>query len=323
MALLEAHGERTLTLPDVSVVIPCRNEAENVETITTAVAHELGELGVDYEIIIIDNASTDDTVPISKGLCASDHRIRLIVNNRDYGQMRSPTHGIYQASGRAVIGMCADFQDPPALLREFVVRWRAGAQIVLGVRRTEKGSIVRRTLRNAGYAFFRTFGDYPVIPGATGFGLYDRRVIDCLAHWHEPEPFFRGMLVESGFRLETVSYDRPPRAAGTSNNNLQSLVGFAISSVTACSKRLLRLPLYFAAILLIGSFATGILALETIIVRRDVIPDACLALGEFAFAWVFFFLGLLGDQVRVVSERTRQTPLVIEKERVNFPETAR
>ena len=127
--------------PEVSVVIPCFNEEENVAAIAGAVATELAALKADYEIIFIDNASTDDTVERVMALCAADTRIKLIANNRNYGQMRSPTHGIYQATGRGVIAMCADFQDPPALIGRFVTRWREGASIVLGVRASEKTSL--------------------------------------------------------------------------------------------------------------------------------------------------------------------------------------
>jgi hypothetical protein len=193
--------------PEVSVVIPCFNEEENVAAIAGAVAAELATLKADYEIIFIDTASTDDTVERVMALCAADTRIKLIANNRNYGQMRSPTHGIYQATGRSVIAMCADFQDPPALIGRFVTRWREGASIVLGVRASEKTSLGLGLARGLAYRFLGQFADYQVIPGATGFGIYDRRVVDTLAQWNEPEPFFRGMLVESGFPIEIIPYD--------------------------------------------------------------------------------------------------------------------
>ncbi len=304
---------------DVSVVIPCLNEEDNVGPITAAVGAELGAAGVGYEIILIDNGSTDATVERAKALCAADPKIRLIVNNRDYGQMRSPTHGIYQACGRAVIGMCADFQDPPALIGEFIARWRAGAKIVMGVRRSEDMPALSRLLRAVGYGFFQRFGDYRVIPGATGFGLYDREVVDCLARWREPEPFFRGMLVESGYSLETILYNRPPRAGGTTKNNLATLTSFAISALGGSSRKLLRAPLYLAALTAAAAGVTGLGAIAAVAIGSSPWPWLWLTALEFNFAWVFFFLGVLGEQVRLISERTREVPLVIEKERVNFP----
>jgi glycosyltransferase involved in cell wall biosynthesis len=308
------------TLIEVSAVIPCLNEAENAAAIAEAVAAQFDRLSMNYEIIFIDNGSVDGTVNIIKGLCAADSRIRLIVNNRNYGQMRSPTHGIYQATGKAVIGICADFQDPPELLGELIARWRAGAMIVLGVRQSEKTSLATRLIRDIGYGFFERFGDYRVIPGATGFGLYDREVVDCLRRWRDPEPFFRGMLVESGYRLETIPYHRPERAGGESKNNFGTLLSFALSGLASSSKKLLRMPLYIAVLGGLTATATAILALVVAILGRNGWWIFGLAVAQGAFAVICLFLGLIGEQIRLISEISRNTPLVIEKERVNFPD---
>ncbi|HLZ84841.1 MAG TPA: glycosyltransferase family 2 protein [Caulobacteraceae bacterium] len=305
--------------PEISAVIPCLNEAENAAAIARAVAAELEALGVAYEIIFIDNGSTDGTVAIVKGLCASDERIRLIVNTRNFGQMRSPTHAIYQASGDAVIGISADFQDPPELIGPLVARWRAGAMIVLGVRASEDTSWFLNLIRAVGYGFFARFGDYRVVPGATGFGLYDRRVVDCLRTLRDPEPFFRGMLAESGFSLETIPYHRPQRAGGVSKNNLFSLLSFALSGLASSSKNLLRLPFYFALVFSCTTFVTLVAGVVIAILGRAPWLMLGLALGQAGFAAICFFLGFIGEQVRIISEIVRNTPLVVERERVNFP----
>jgi glycosyltransferase involved in cell wall biosynthesis len=230
--------------PDVSVVIPCYNEAMNARPIAQAVIAQLEPLGISFDILFIDNGSTDDTVTIIKDMCAQDQRIRLIANTRNFGQMRSPTHGIYRATGRAVIGMCADFQDSPELLPHFVARWQAGVDIVLGVREAEKSGLVLTGIRSLSYWLARHFGDVQTIPNATGFGLYSRRVVDAIKALNEPEPFYRALLVETGFPLETIDYVRPPRAAGKSKNNFFTLLDFAVAGLTGSSKRLLRVPLY-------------------------------------------------------------------------------
>src|SRR5262245_9988171 len=219
--------------PELSVVIPCFNEEENVRAICAAVRAEAGRHAESYEILLIDNKSTDRTRAILREICAEHPEIRAIFNNRNYGQMRSPTHGIYQAGGRAVIGMCADFQDPPEMIGEFVRQWREGTPIVLAQRRSERTAWPLRVARDMGYAFLNRYGDYPVIPGVTGFGLYDRTVVDTLARWNEPEPFFRGMLVESGFRIALLPFDRPQRAAGESKNDFAALFAFALSGLAA------------------------------------------------------------------------------------------
>jgi polyisoprenyl-phosphate glycosyltransferase len=305
--------------PELSIVIPCFNEQENVRAICAAVTAEAARHVGSHEILLIDNHSTDGTRELMRALCAEDPRIRAIFNNRNYGQMRSPTYGIYQAEGAAVIGMCADFQDPPAMIGDFVRHWRAGAQIVLGQRRSERASPLLGATRRLGYAFLRRFGDYPVIPGATGFGLYDREVVDTLAAWNEPEPFFRGMLVESGFRLALIPVDRPERAAGTSKNDFAALASFALSGLAGSAKSLLRMPI------VLGFFAAGI-AVPTLLgaIVATLFDGPALALFGFALALAMFavlllFLGLIGEQIRMLAERSRNVPLVIEAERINFP----
>jgi glycosyltransferase involved in cell wall biosynthesis len=304
--------------PEVSVVIPCFNEEDNAAAIAAAVAAELAALKADYEIIFIDNASTDATVERIMALCAADPRIKLIANNRNYGQMRSPTHGIYQTSGRGVIAMCADFQDPPALIGRFVTRWREGATVVLGVRASEKTSVGLGVARKLAYGFLGQFADYQVIPGATGFGIYDRRVVDTLAQWNEPEPFFRGMLVESGFPIEIIPYDRPLRAAGRSKNNFATLFSFALSGLASSSRNLLRLPFHAAAVMLGMAGLTVVGLLWAWIAGAGVGLWLIALLIELCAGTTFIFLGLMGEQIRLIAERGRNTPLVIEKARVNF-----
>lgn len=305
---------------DVSIVIPCYNEEENAEPIARAVIAALESTGASFELIFIDNDSSDSTVAIVKRLCAADARIKLIANSRNFGQMRSPTYGIYQAQGRAVIGMCADFQDPPALLPEFIERWRQGVPIVLGVRESEAGSARKSIARSIGYGLLDRFADYRVIPNATGFGLYDRKVVDVLAGMNEPEPFFRGMLVESGFRIETIPFARPMRAAGISKNNFSRLLDFYLSSLGSSSKRLLRLPFYFAAFAGLGAGACAVLAiLAALFGSGFATPLGWIAFAELHFAILCGFLGMIGEQMRLVAERSRNAPLVIERERVNLP----
>ncbi len=317
MSAAEGAGGAT-TGTELSFAIPCFNEEENVVAIYEAVSAQARQHASSYEIIFIDNGSTDRTRPLLREICARDQRVRAIFNNRNYGQMRSPTYAIYQAEGAAVIGMCADFQDPPSLIGELVRQWRAGAQVVLGQRKGEKVSWLLGKARAFGYGFLARFGDYPVIPGVTGFGLYDREVVDMLASWNEPEPFFRGMLVESGYRIAVIPFDRPERAAGETKNNFWTLLSFALSGLAGSGKSLLRLPLLL-------SVYTGLAALILLIatlVRLFTVGWSpvmmVLTVMTGFFAVLLLFLGLIGDQVRLLAERARNLPLVIEEERLNF-----
>jgi hypothetical protein len=144
-------------------------------------------------------------------------------------------------------------------------------------------------------------------------------VIECLRQWRDPEPFFRGMLVESGYSLQTIPYHRPPRARGTSKNDFWSLMSFGLSSIAACSRGLLRAPLYLSALVFALLGVTLLTGLVLAIAGR---PTGGLWMGaaiELGFGLTFLFLGLIGEQVRLISEMARGTPLVTEKERVNFP----
>lgn len=310
---------RSEVAPELSIVIPCYNEEDNVREICAAVTAEAEKHAASHEIILIDNFSTDRTRALIRELCAADRRIRAIFNNRNYGQMRSPTHAIYQARGRAVIGMCADFQDPPAMIGEFVRRWREGAPIVLAQRRSERTSWPVRVVRDGGYWFLQRYGDYPVIPGATGFGLYAREVVDTLAAWHEPEPFFRGMLVESGYPIVLIPFDRPQRSAGKSKNDVAALFAFALSGLAASGKSLLRLPIvlsFYAFALALLLFVATVAAL---VLEGPAWPLLGFTVAFGMFGVLLLFLGLMGEQLRMIAERGRHRPLVIEQERINFP----
>lgn len=304
--------------PEISIVIPCFNEEENADAIAKAVMAQLETITDSFEIIFIDNSSTDRTAEIIRDLCATDARIRLIVNTRNFGQVRSPAHALFQAKGRGIIGIAADFQDPPELIPELVRRWRSGTEIVLGVSETKATSSLYSSLRQLSYDLQRKFGDYPIIPNATGFGIYDAKVIRALADLNEPEPFVRGLLVETGYAIDTVAFKRPERAAGHSKNGFFTLLDFALSALAYSSKGLLRAPLYFSFIAFAATLVSMLGAAWSIAWGANPRMWMFAALLEFQFGLLFLFLGILGVQVRLISDRTRGMPLVIERERVNF-----
>jgi glycosyltransferase involved in cell wall biosynthesis len=308
-----------MTAPELSIVIPCYNEIDNIRGIVTAVTREAVLHAASHEIILIDNHSTDGTREAIADLCRADGRVRAILNNRNYGQMRSPTHGIYQARGAAVIGMCADFQDPPAMIGQFLALWRGGAKVVLAQRRSEQAAPLLSLARRLGYAALGRMADYPLVPGATGFGLFDRTVVDTLKTWREPEPFFRGMVVESGFPLALVPFDRPARAAGETKNGIGSLVSFALSGLAGSAKSLLRLPILLSLWTGLTAILLGLASVVAGLAGGPAALLAALAVMFAMFATLLLFLGLIGDQVRLITERTRNVPLVIEEARLNFP----
>jgi glycosyltransferase involved in cell wall biosynthesis len=306
--------------PEISVIVPCFNEEGNIAKIAVALISVLEKHCESFDIIFIDNASLDNSAAIIRTLCAADRRIKLIVNTRNFGQLRSPVHAVYATRGRAVIGIAADFQDPPELIEQFIAQWRGGADIVLGVRESERSSFLLGWTREIAYRFAQRFGDYPVVPNATGFGLYDRKVVSAIETLCEPEPFWRGLAIETGFKVETVLYERPIRARGRSSNNFLTLLDFSLSVLASFSKKTVRAPLYIGAVVAVLAGISLIAALAAWLMGAAALPWLIASGIELQFSMLFVALGVLGDQVRLISERTRKTPLVFEQERVNFPD---
>ena len=317
--MFHARIAADLAVPEISVACPCYNEAENVAAIAAAIIAELERANATFELIFIDNASKDRTVEIIKGLCAADPRIRLIANARNFGQMRSPTHVIYQTRGRGVLAISSDFQDPPECIGPMIDLWRKGAPIVLGQRESEPAGWALTLGRKLGYGFMGRWGDVKTVPGATGFGIYDQRVVQLLKRWNEPEPFFRAMLVESGFPIATVPHQRGQRLRGVSSNTLWPLLDFSISAISGSAKKLLRLPIFLGLSSLLAVPLLLAVAGIASLTGHGATAWLVAALIEFNCGLLLVFTGLIGDQVRLTAERTRGTPLVIEKERVNFP----
>jgi len=305
---------------DVSVLIPCFNEEDNVWPIFKAVRDQLELHGVSrYEIIFIDNASVDATRTRLEEICASDPSAKAIFNTRNFGQLRSPTHGLYQCTGRAVIGMCADFQDPPEMIGALLAAWRSGSEITLCQRRVEKATFGKRISRAIGYRLLGGIGDVAILPGVTGFGIFDQRVISLLKTWNEPEPFFRGMLVESGVRISLLPVDRPARRSGKSKNDFRALQEFAFSGLASSAKTLLRLPIMTSIWMSLIGVVLIVLGLWAAVAGTQYGPTIVLAGFQVLLtSLIMFFVGLIGEQLRIVSERSRNIPLVVEERRLNF-----
>jgi hypothetical protein len=205
------------------------------------------------------------------------------------------------------------------MIGEFIDRWRAGTHIVLGVSESKRLPMGMRLFRAIGYGVLSRVSEYRVIPNATGFGLYDRAVVDCLKQWRDPEPFFRGMLVESGFSLETIPFVRPPRAAGQSKNDFFKLIDLGLSGIATASSQLLRAPLYISPFVFALAGLAFVVGIALFFVGRGSWVPFLLALCGACFGVTLVFLGLMGEQVRLIAKTVRGEPLVVEKERVNFP----
>ena len=306
----------------ISVMMPCYNEAENVEQAYREVRRIFENLPqYDYEHIFIDNASTDQTVDILKRLAAEDRRLKIIVNTRNFGHIRSPYHGILQAGGAAVICLASDLQEPPSLIPEFLKRWEQGFKMVRGVKSQSEESALMFAIRKMYYNFINRVSDIKLLKNSTGFGLYDRCVIEELRKIDDPYPYFRGLVSDIGFPSHEIEYTQPTRKRGISKNNFYTLYDIAMLGITNHSKVPLRLATMLGFAMAIASFliAMGYLVAKLVFWDQFSLGTAPLIIGLFFLGSVqLFFIGIIGEYIGAIYTQVQKRPLVVEKERINF-----
>ena len=306
----------------ISVMMPCYNEAENVEQAYGEVRRIFENLPqYDYEHIFIDNASTDQTVDILKRLAAEDQRLKIIVYTRNFGHIRSPYHGILQAGGAAVICLASDLQEPPSLIPEFLEWWEQGFKMVRGVKSQSEESALMFAIRKMYYNFINRVSDIKLLKNSTGFGLYDRCVIEELRKIDDPYPYFRGLVSDIGFPSHEIEYTQPTRKRGISKNNFYTLYDIAMLGITNHSKVPLRLATMLGFAMAIASFliAMGYLVAKLIFWDQFSLGTAPLIIGLFFLGSVqLFFIGIIGEYIGAIYTQVQKRPLVVEKERVNF-----
>jgi len=307
----------------ISIVTPCYNEESNVREVWAQVKIQFEKLpNYDYEHIFIDNSSKDKTVEILKELAELDKRVKVIVNARNFGQIKSPFYGLLQAKGDAVILFVADLQDPPAMILKFVAEWEKGYKIVAGIKETSEESKLMFLVRKFYYGLiFKLSEEVELINNFTGFGLYDREVMDIIKNLNDPYPYLRGMVSEVGFDVAKISYQQPTRKRGITSNNFYRLYDFAMLGITSHTKKPLRYATIAGFILSIVSFLIAIVygLYKLIYWDRFEAGTAPLVIGLFfMFSVQLFFMGLLGEYILSIHQRIMNRPLVIEKERVNF-----
>jgi len=310
----------------VGLVLPCYNEEGNVDELYGRIVKVLEGLpGYSFEMLFIDNASTDGTVAKLKALAIQDHRVKVIVNARNFGHIRSPFHAILESAGDCVIAMCTDLQDPPELIPQFLEQWERGASMVLGQKRTSQESPSFFALRGLYYKLARAMSEVPLLEHVTGFGLYDRRVVEIMRGFADPYPYGRGMIAEIGLPYTLIPYDQPLRKRGITKNNIHTLVDLAILGITSHSKVPLRVATITGFILsgLSLVVALGFLALKLTFWYSLPAGYAPAVIGIFFLGSAqIFLIGLLGEYVGAVLTQVRKRPLVVELERVSHASDA-
>jgi polyisoprenyl-phosphate glycosyltransferase len=305
----------------ISIVTPCYNEEKNVTEAYSQVKKIMEECGYNYEHIFIDNSSVDKTVSILKDIAAQDERVKIIINARNFGQLKSPYHALLQTKGDAVILLYCDLQDPPSLIRDFIKKWEEGFKVVAGVKDKSEESPMMFAVRKLYYSLLKIISDTEQIKNFNGFALYDRQIIETLKQVDDPDPYLRGLICEIGFSRTEVKYTQATRKKGKSSNNFYTLFDVAMLGFINHSK----LPLRMASLIGFGmsliSFIIGIVYLvyKLLFWSRFQAGLAPVIIGIFFFASVqLFFIGVLGEYIGAIYTQVKRRPLVIEKERINF-----
>lgn len=306
----------------ISVITPCFNEEANVEELYERVRAQIQRLGrYRYEHIFIDNCSTDGTVDVLKRIAAEDSRVKIIVNARNFGHIRSPMHALMQTKGDAVIGIVADLQDPPELIPDLVDRWERGYAMVLCVKRTSQENPAMFWVRKMYYRAIERLSETRTFQNFTGFGLYDRRVVDAIRSFEDPYPYFRGMIAEIGLPSCEIPYDQPRRKHGITKNNFYTLYDMGMLAITQLSKIPLRFVTFLGFVSAVLSVLAGLVYLfyKLLFWNHFSLGIAPVVIGMFLFASVqMLSLGIIGEYVGSIYTYVRRRPYVIERERVNF-----
>jgi glycosyltransferase involved in cell wall biosynthesis len=306
----------------VSIVTPCFNEEDNLEELHERIRLVMSGLKkYKYEHLVIDNASTDRSAEVLRGLAKKDKHLRVIINTRNFGHIRSPYHAILQARGDIVIALASDLQDPPERIPEFVARWEDGYKVVIGVKNRSEEPGLFYFLRTIYYRGLRALSDVPLIENFTGFGLYDRAVLDVIRGINDPYPYFRGLIADLGFNRAEIVFTQPRRKRGISKNNFYTLYDLAMLGITNHTKIPLRLAAMFGFFSAAISFLIGFayLIYKLIFWFEFSLGSAPLVIGLFFLGSVqLMFLGIVGEYIGAIYTQVMHRPLVIEKERINF-----
>lgn len=305
------------------MVIPTYNEKDNIfddyNRVKKIFDNELKDY--EYEMLFIDNFSSDGTRDKLKILASQDSNVKVILNGKNFGWMRSSFYGLINTTGDCTVLLAADMQEPPEMMVRFVEEWKKGAKVVVGIKNESKENKLVYFLRNCYYNMINRITEIDHIKQFMGFGLYDREFINVLRSLDDPMPYFRGMVAELGYSVVQVPYTQERRKKGKTHFNLFQVYDLAMLGITSYSKVVMR----FATMLgFLISFISIVVAIVTLILKLSgaisyPIGIAAISIGVFALGGItLFFIGLLGEYILNINVRVMHRPLVVEEARINF-----
>lgn len=305
----------------ISIITPTFNEVENIEKLSLKIKEVCYENNINYEQIIIDNDSNDGTIEVIKKLTTKYKNIKAIINQSNFGHIKSPHYALLQSQGDASIVMMSDFQSPPELIVNYYNKWISGSKVVLGRRKKVSDSFFLKIIKFFYYNFICRISNHKMEKNVTGEGLYDKSVIDILRSINDPYPYIRGLIFELGFKIDFVDFDQPFRNGGFSKNNLYTLFDIGLLGVVKHSNILLRFMILFGFFLGVISLliAIGFFFYKILFWDSFQLGLAPILIGFFGLTAIqIMIIGLIGEYISTVLIFSKNLPLVIEKERINF-----
>lgn len=310
----------------LDIVVPCFNEEAVIEQTHRRLAQVARSIAtVRATVIYVDDGSRDGTLAKLRAIAAADPNVRIVALSRNFGHQYALTAGLDASTGDAVAVIDADLQDPPEVIAEMVARWRAGADVVYGVRATRQGETAfKRGTAHVFYRLLQTLGNADIPADVGDFRLLDRRVVDTLRDMPERDRFLRGLVVWAGFRHEGVSYERLPRAAGQTKFPFSRMFSFALDGIFSFSTVPLRLASYLGLFVSILSMIGVLYAFYIKLFTVGVIPGwAAQWIGTLFLGGVqLLSLGVIGEYVGRIYGEVKRRPLYVVKERIGFDPNA-
>jgi glycosyltransferase involved in cell wall biosynthesis len=300
--------------PELSVVIPCKNEADNLESLFERLQLTLDPLGIPYEVICVNDGSQDDTLEKLIAFHRRDPRIKVVNLSRCFGKEIALTAGLDYASGRAVVPIDADLQDPPELIPQMLQLWRQGYQVVYAVRRSRQGeSWLKRLTANGFYWVIEQLSQVPIPRNTGDFRLLDRQVVEAIKQLRERTRFMKGIFAWVGYRQVAIFYDRAPRFRGKSQWNYWRLWNLAIEGITSFSSWPLRVWSYLGLGISLAALLYGLfLVVRTLLFGSDVPGYASLAVMILFLGGIqLISLGVIGEYLGRVFEEVKGRPLYL------------
>lgn len=308
-------------MPLISIVTPTFNEVNNIEKLSLRIKEICDFNKINYEQIIIDNDSKDGTIEVIRKLTLKYKNIKAIINQSNFGHLKSPYHALLESKGDATILMTSDFQSPPELIIDYYNQWISGSKVVLGRRKKVSDVYFQKIIKFIYYNLISKIANHRMERNVTGEGLYDRSVVSVLKTIKDPYPYIRGLIFELGFKMDFIDFDQPKRQKGISKNNLYTLFDVGLLGIVKHSNILLRLMILFGFFFGLASLliAIGFLFFKILFWNSFQLGIAPILIGFFGLtAFQIMIIGLIGEYVSTVLSYSKNLPLVIEKERINF-----